>query len=391
MLSGNEVDGDSLLVDKLVEAAKFGRWEVVWSIIGTPETPSNKVHFINVIPQNRRWGVIHQAIYWNNVKVIKTLLRFKACDKHMLTKPCTSENIGVTERLSPHSLAEQLGNTEIAKLFTDALRIDHTQDIDTYQECSGFQRSHQLKLLEVSIAAYKKAFHPTKIDTRHDVRHILGAIWVEMNRSEARWKEIRDVVADSVYLVCTEYGERIGKCHNLRQLYNCIIRVYTDEQNYMYSFLSTAFRKETNATYMPSGEDLALGPYAVLFQMMLLFWPNIKQESQMTYRRMLLSTADITKYKNGVTFVWPSIVSSSVVEAYAVAFPTCGPSHTSGEQAVLFIIDNSTPCVWRPRNIENYATYTEKERTYPAGAMFQVVRCVKQGTTTVVHLKLIAA
>lgn len=91
--------------------------------------------------------------------------------------------------------------------------------------------------------------------------------------------------------------------------------------------------------------------------------------------------------KSGTRFVWPSIVSSSVIEDTAKAFPTC--SGPEGETNVFFTIDNTANTNWRPRNIEMYARYKENERTYPAGAKFLVTQRSLTGEAVSVSLKLL--
>lgn len=49
-------------IAKLLEAAKFGRWEEVWDIIGCPDN-EKKSHLLNCVPENRRWTVLQQAVW----------------------------------------------------------------------------------------------------------------------------------------------------------------------------------------------------------------------------------------------------------------------------------------------------------------------------------------
>ena len=59
----NTIEEEANDVNHLVEAARNGNWETVWSILGEP-TNVKKAYLINAIPENRRWGVLHQAVYW---------------------------------------------------------------------------------------------------------------------------------------------------------------------------------------------------------------------------------------------------------------------------------------------------------------------------------------
>jgi len=51
----NTIEEEAHDVNHLVEAARNGKWETVWSILGEP-TNVKKAYLINAIPENRRWG-----------------------------------------------------------------------------------------------------------------------------------------------------------------------------------------------------------------------------------------------------------------------------------------------------------------------------------------------
>lgn len=154
----------------------------------------------------------------------------------------------------------------------------------------------------------------------------------------------------------------------------------------MYTYLNMAFRRQKETGYMPTGNDLSLGPYAVVYQMLLLFWPDLSRESRTSYRKMFLTKTDADHYQLGRRFVWQSVVSSSTTMQCAIAFPTCGPD---GDQSVVFTIDNKANSPWQPRNIELYATYMEHERTYPAGSRFIVTGRTSRGSDLHISLKLL--
>ncbi|CAG2209827.1 unnamed protein product [Mytilus edulis] len=46
---------------------------------------------VNAIPEDRRWGVLHQAVWWNKQDILKKLLCMPACDSRVQTKETTSE------------------------------------------------------------------------------------------------------------------------------------------------------------------------------------------------------------------------------------------------------------------------------------------------------------
>lgn len=370
----------------LLGGAKSGQWEIVWKVLGSPSAPK-KGYLINVIPENRRWGVLHQSVYWQNKNILYKLLSFKSCDPQTLTKQCTSE-CGDTSRFTAKDVANSYGHSSmVAVLDTHpGTETRFEEQIPTFQSCSEFDEQHCLGLISITLAAYKNAFHPSPIDPNKSITQVLKDVWDEINSSNTRWSNVRDVVADAVYPVCAENSSKIKHSKTRKQFFVAIINTYTLEENYMYTYLNTAFRRQKKNNYTPTGNDLAIGPYAVVYQMLLLFWQELPRENQTTYRRMIFKKSDLAKYKIGVKFVWSSVVSSSTVMTYAVAFPTCGPS---GDIPVVFAIDNRAAGWKQPRNIEKYATYMECERTYPAGASFEVTRIGRHSNDVLISLKLL--
>lgn len=170
--------------------------------------------------------------------------------------------------------------------------------------------------------------------------------------------------------------------------YKMIVTAYTIETNYLYTYISTALRRQASTNYKPTGDDLALGPYTVMYQMLLLFWEKLAPESGTTYHQMKMLQEDIDMYKEGTEFYWQSVVSSTTDFVDAHSFPTV--DNTAGDNIVLFIIDNSAKCDWQPKNIEKYASHEERERTYPAGAKFRVTSASNANEGTKVKLTLIA-
>ncbi|WAQ96007.1 hypothetical protein MAR_028697 [Mya arenaria] len=378
----NDIENESKVIADLLTAARDGQWDHVWGILGTPDAP-RKSYLINVIPENRRWGVIHQAVYWRNHNVMRKILGFKTCDRKAKTKACTSE-CGDTSRQTPLEVAVSYGYTDIKSIIRKNGKDLNDTPVQTFQLYESYNEQWALGLLSVTLAAYKNSFHPSPIDKTKNMVSILADVWTSMHQSEERWQTIRDIVADSVYIVCEDNSDRIKASKSLHDFFLSIIQTYTEEENYMYTFLSMALRRQCHTNY--SGDDLALGPYAVVYQMLLLFWKKVPRENRQTFRKMMLTQQDCDKYQVGTKFVWPSVISSSTNLQSAVPFPTCG---ASGDRSVIFTIDNSTPSCWKPRNIEKYATYMEHERTYPAGARFVVTGRTQKNEDIHVALRLL--
>lgn len=382
VLEKNYVDKEAVLIDRLVVSAKQGQWTNVWEILGPPENPIYERIF-NVIPENRRWGVLHQAVYWNDKDVLQKLLKYEACDSNIRAKQCMSE-CGETTRMNALEIAESYGYREMAAVLSQ--HRNRIQDVPTFESYENFTQSDGLGLLSVTLAAYKKTFHPSPIHPSTSITAILGGIFKDITTSDERRKAIQDKVSDSVYVVCSEQSDKIKSSETCEEFFSNVISTYTKEENQMYTFLNMAFRRQKDSYYRPSGDDLALGPYAVIYQMLLLYWPALKRERKTTYRRMLLTKEDLQKYHVGKRIVWQSVVSSSIDRDSALPFPTCGPQ---GDQAVVFTIDNSAESSWRPRNIEPFETYMKQERTYPAGAKFKITGFTKHENDVHIALELL--
>lgn len=380
----NYIEQDARLVDTLVSAAKMGQWDKVWAILGNHHNPKRDRLF-NVIPENKRWGIIHQAIYWNNQPILLKLLQYPACDSNMRAKECTSE-CGETSRMDAAGIAQAYGYTDMSTVLSRHQNKIETQTIPTFQPLDNYTQSEGLGLITVTLAAYKKAFHPKQVDPNKSVITILEDIFNDIHQSEGRWKDIQDKVCDSVYVVCKENSKQIKKCKNRQEFFQSIITTYTEEENYMYTYLNMAFRRQRETGYMPTGDDLSLGPYAVVYQMLLLFWPELSRESRTSYRKMLLTKTDADQYQLGKRFVWQSVVSSTTLMQCAIPFPTCGHD---GDQSVIFTIDNKANSPWKPRNIEKFAKYMEHERTYPAGSRFIVTGRTVKDSDLHISLKLL--
>jgi len=362
------IDKDAVDVNRLVEAAKFGNWKIVWSIIGTHDNVK-KAYLINAIPENRRWGVLQQAVYWRNQDVLKELLQFDACDSYTRVKKCKSE-CGATDRMIAGEIAKAYKYNELAPILSEHANRINQQSIPTLQPYEKYCDDTSMPLLTLTLASYKKAFHPTPIDPNKSITSVLFDIYNDLCTDNDRWKKVQEVVADSVFAVCEIMSKEISFCEDRETFFGRVVHVYTIEENSIYTHLNMAFRRQRATDYRPTGDDLAMGPYCVMYQILLLFWTELEAESQTTYRKMKLRKEDLDLYKVGTCFVWQSIVSSALRQEGAKAFPTKG---SSGGIDVMYTIDNSAISKWRPRNIEKESEFDkEKERTYPAGARFRV-------------------
>ncbi|KAL3855258.1 hypothetical protein ACJMK2_014839 [Sinanodonta woodiana] len=385
----NKIDEESQELNNLLLYAKGGQWENVWPIIGTPENPK-RAYLINSIPENRRWGVLHQAVYWRNPNIVQKLLKFRACDSSLKTKECTSE-VGPTSGMTAIELASAYGCTEVKKVLTNHICNFETEtdEIDTFYPWHADMELKGFGLIHITLAAYKNTFHPKNIDPRKPIVTVLGDIFNDLNTSQNRWKDVRDKICDSLYVVSDESAKQLKECASRQTFYETIVNVYTDESTFLYTIMNTALRRQNVSDYKPSAMDLAMGPYVVMYQTLLLFWAELNRENATTYRRMLLTKQDVDKYQIGVRFTWLSFVSSSVELEKALPFPT--RSKVKGGCIVIFTIDNTISSTHTPRNIERYAAYMERERVYPTGSKFVVTGRHQRNEEMYVNLKLLSS
>ena len=370
LVKRNAIESEAELIDDLLKSAKFGNWDRVWEILGEPLSP-NHSHLLNVIPQSRRWCVLHQAVFWNNAEILRRLLKYKTCDSEIRAKRCMSE-CGQTDKLTAFEIAQLYRHTNMSAIIGGVmLNSVLDQRIPTYHQYEGFNEDLCQSMVLITLSSYKKAFHPRPVDPNRSVFNILRDIFQDLETRPDRWKEVKDIVADSVYTVNEPKANAISECSTIHEFFSQVVNCYTDENNAIYRFLNMAFRRQMQQGYRPTGEDLAMGPYCVMYQLLLLFWGDLPQERKPTYRKMMMRPEDADQYRVGTQFVWLAVVSSAVREDHTHAFPTSGPT---GDVTVIFEIDNSEPCLWQPRNIEKHATFKETERTYPAGGKFRVTQ-----------------
>lgn len=164
------------------------------------------------------------------------------------------------------------------------------------------------------------------------------------------------------------------------------VKLYT--KNHVYREVNESLRREGQGrSYKATADDLTLGPYTLLLDVLLFYWDELNRVSTPTFRVMNLSSDDQNMYKKGTQFVWLSFVSSSKEKKAVLHFP-----HNT-----LFEISNDTPDAefWQPRDLSHpfhdLHQYDEKEALYPAGAEFQVTAnepCNEGQATRRIKLKL---
>lgn len=374
----NIIEEEYFAVNELLLFAKEGYWDGVFKILGQPTRPK-KAYLLNIIPEARRWGILHQCLYWKNEDVLNRLLQYPSCDPNIITKVYTTES-GEKTHDSAVEVAKKHG-------FTAAERIleSHTFDSleqDTFLPENGDIDRKGISIVAITIAAYKDTFHPQRVEPKLKIFDVLQTIYREMNTTDS-WKKIRDIIYDYAFVI--DAGATIGNSTTRQDFYEAFIRVYTNESTWFYDIMNTALRKQKTANYRPSGNDLAIGPFITTFQMVILFWDQLPRESETTYRQVLLTEKDLKMYQVGVKFSWHTFVSSAKKYENAMHFPTV---EGSGDCNVMFIIDNSRDSFWRPRDVNEFSINQETERLYPIGARFKVKKVTKKDIATDIEIEL---
>ena len=142
---------DMYIAKVLVLAAKNGFWDTVWTIL------KHKPYLINYIPEERSWGLLHQACYWENEEAVVRLLNNPYCDPHLLTKNGLRANdITRTSRLKRLIEAAQGGGDK-------GVKPDEPHSLEQMKQDLG----NKIKANEKNIQQLEKFFEaePGKVIT----------------------------------------------------------------------------------------------------------------------------------------------------------------------------------------------------------------------------------
>lgn len=189
--SFNDIETESKLINDLLKSAKLGDFKRVWQILGDPNDPKKKCYLMNCIPDNRRWGVVHQAVFWNDPDVLNKILQYQACDSDMRAKRCTSE-CGETSGMCALEIARAYKYPKM-----DQIMSAHKNHI-LGQKLPTFQKQIYLGLISIIIASYKSAFHPGYISPFKHGLEVLSDMWKDISKSDARFEAVKKVVCDAI-------------------------------------------------------------------------------------------------------------------------------------------------------------------------------------------------
>lgn len=191
---------------------------------------------------------------------------------------------------------------------------------------------------------------------------------LQNKKNETKWR-----IADALKPEYNHgYQSLLREAKDPTKLEGTLVYMYTDED--IYGDLNYALSQHKKCTRKTLDQkDKAFAPYAAALLATLLYWREVPGYQGVTYRmignvRGNLKSA-LRRYGKGNSVVFPAFTSSSNLKDAALKF--IAPS--SGKN-ILLIIDNSTPSLWRPKDIQSYSYFPdEREFLYPSLAKFRVL------------------
>lgn len=387
------IDDDAKDINDMVLQAKNGQWTGVYSILDC------KKYIINCIPEDRAWGALHQAAYLQNEGAVRKLLSYPTCDWEIKTKQDWNNESGPGK--TPEWIATNLRkNATIASILksyhANIWKERFGGKIPTY---TTYQDGEQMDmkgppLLVFTLANFKKTFHPSSISIGEAFKRILKETF-DFEAAGTHWKHAMEKVSFSIDAFDVVAGkflatdEPSSDTTDEQRFFARTVKLYS--KDHIYREVNESLRRQSLVacgSYKPTADDLALGPYSLLLDVLLFYWNELTQVSDITYRGMGLNENDLKKYSIGTRFIWLNFVSSSKKRSVGINFAT----------NVLFEISNDTSGAdyWRPRDLSHayldLHEYQEEEALYPAGAEFEVTakdqQAIDHKLLTVIKLKL---
>ena len=192
----SKVDEDAKDVSEMVLAAKNGEWSKVYYIV------DRKPYLINCIPEDRAWGALHQSAWWNNKDAVTKLLACPNCDSEIKTKQDRANESGpgktplwIVENVRPDagiaSILKQNFENERQKRFGGAIPTYVTSHDGEKMDKDG------LPLLLLSLANYKKTFHPKAVSPHVAFRDLMKEVF-SYTADSLHWRVAMEHVSFSV-------------------------------------------------------------------------------------------------------------------------------------------------------------------------------------------------
>ena len=297
------VEEDAKDISRMVLAAKNGNWTDVFIIL------DRKPRIINCIPEDRAWGALHQAAWYEDGERVTKLLSYRTCDSEIKTKQDRSNESGPGK--TPLWIAQNLKrNDRVADILDRFQREQRKQrfggSIPTYVTAKDGKKMDRsgLPLLLQSLANYKKTFHPRNVSPSEAFSRLLEEVFHYVADS-THWKHAMEKTSSSIRAFDVEAGRFLSedkispKTTDEQRFFARTVKLYT--LDHIYREVNKSLRREgQRGPYKPTADDLALGPYTLLLDVLLFYWGELNPVSDMTYRGMTLSSSDLEQYKIGI-------------------------------------------------------------------------------------------
>ena len=337
---------------KAVYSAKYGIWRRVFEIL------ERKPYLINCIPEGRSWAILHQAVWWNDLSVVKRLLNIPNCD----VKVKTRLNRQHATTLSPREVAEVMGGREEIKAELEKHEKEEwdkrfPDDIlwyISYQD--GEKILERLPLFMMAVINYRKTLLNPETSPKD---HLVGLMRQIMQQEDIHWSDVKEQLYLTLYGVDRRVADEIRAASSEEELFKRIVRFYTGDN---YGLINNAVAREFGRKEKPiRAEDLSMALFDLMLDCILMYWSDLNAVSDLTYRGVNKKL----DYQIGSRIMFTHFVSSSLSEGVAGGW--------AGEHGTVLVFDNSAESPHRPKKIEHLSVYrSEKECLYALGAAFEV-------------------
>lgn len=274
-----DIQSDNEDVESMVEAAKYNRWNTVYEIL------NRKPYLINCIPEDRAWSALHQAVYYENENIVSKLLDYKTCDAIVKSKQCRDDQLPSSS--TPIDLAKSKRNNDIEillKQHIDTRRHDRFKDdYPQYKKRDAGQDISEMgfPLLVLGVVMYKNSLLYPHVEIKKHSVELLKKIF---DNERHNWELVKNQLYQALYGHCRASAGFLKDAlvDSELKFFRTLISLYTT--NHVYEAVNLALKQEFNQDYKPTGENLSLGLYALLLDITLTYWTDLKKVKSETYR-----------------------------------------------------------------------------------------------------------
>ncbi len=352
-----KIEEDNKDVREMVLASKYGRWPTMSDIL------NKKPHLVNCIPEERSWAILHQAVFWDNLDVVKDILQFKTCDALIKTKksregivPAASTAIDIVNAMGArgeikNAISSNICN-ERAKRFDDTInyKVSRQGNEKTFAELPLFVRE---------MAMYKDTLFDGEKLVKDHLIDLMKQIF-KAEQHNCHWQKVQEQMLQSLYAFDKDSVDDLIHATDEVEYFRQLIRIYTD--TWVHKALNEALSREFKADYNPTAQDLAVGLYGLLLDITIVFWDQLKTTEYKTYRGVPNKYGD---FQPGKEIMFTSFISCSGDDEVAKGF--------AGSHGTLFEFVNSEDAKTRPKHIQDFSKYpSEDEYLYTIGTEFRI-------------------